>query len=72
MDGQQERGSKPQPQSVSIKEVAECLGVSEISVKRWCNEGRIPSVKISNKRLIGRKWLETTLETMNPTRSGES
>lgn len=65
MDGQQEQGSKPQPQTVTIKEVAQALDVAELTVKRWCTRGEIPSVLIGNRRLIGRKWLEGTLATIN-------
>jgi len=39
-------------QFLSINEVAEILGVSTISVYRWAENGKLPSVKLGSRRLI--------------------
>lgn len=41
-----ERNEQEQPLLVSVRAVAEALGVSQTSVYRYANEGRLPHIKI--------------------------
>jgi capsular exopolysaccharide synthesis family protein len=52
------QGQQTDSATLTLAEVTDYLGVSEDTVRRWCEEGRLPAVK------TGRKWL-VRLEDLN-------
>jgi excisionase family DNA binding protein len=42
---------------------AEMLGVSQVSVQRWCLDGTLPSVKLGRRRLIPSEALDRIVST---------
>ena len=47
---------------LEVSEVAKYLGVSEVTVYRWCRNGRLPCLKIGRGLRIRQSALETFLE----------
>jgi excisionase family DNA binding protein len=47
----------------SINEVAVMLGVNAMSIYRWTNDGRIPSVKLGTRRVIPIAELDALLQS---------
>ena len=45
------------------RQIAELLGVTERSVRRWIADGALPSVKLGGARLVARATLEQRLGT---------
>ena len=43
------------------RQIAELLGVTERSVRRWIADGTLPSVKLAGARLVARVALEQRL-----------
>jgi excisionase family DNA binding protein len=43
---------------LGVEEVAEYLGVGQVTVYRWCREGSLPCIKIGNRWRIRRQALE--------------
>ena len=43
------------------RQIAELLGVTERSVRRWIAEGTLPSAKMGGARLVARSTLEQRL-----------
>ncbi len=43
------------------RQIAELLGVTERSVRRWIADGALPSVKLGGARLVARATLEQRL-----------
>ncbi len=43
------------------RQIAELLGVTERTVRRWIAEGMLPSVKLGGARLVARATLEQRL-----------
>lgn len=39
-------------QILDLKETAQLLKVSEMTARRWCKSGKIPSIKIGNRYRI--------------------
>ena len=44
------------------RQIAELLGVTERTVRRWIADGTLPSVKLGGARLVARATLERRLE----------
>ncbi|MCL4515551.1 MAG: helix-turn-helix domain-containing protein [Firmicutes bacterium] len=51
---------------MTVKETAEYLRVSESTIWRWLQEGRLPSVKIGNSRKIRREDLDWVIREEAP------
>ena len=45
------------------RQIAEMLGVTERTVRRWIADGTLPSVKLGGARLVARTTLERRLGT---------
>lgn len=45
------------------RQIAEMLGVTERTVRRWIADGTLPSVKLGGARLVARTTLEQQLGT---------
>ncbi len=43
------------------RQIAEMVGVTERTVRRWIADGTLPSVKLSGARLVARSTLEQRL-----------
>ncbi len=43
------------------RQIAEMVGVTERTVRRWIADGTLPSVKLSGARLVARATLEQRL-----------
>jgi excisionase family DNA binding protein len=54
---------------LSVKETAEVLGVSPITIYRGISSGEIPVKKIGSRQLIPRSWLEETSPQPEPVKS---
>jgi excisionase family DNA binding protein len=52
---------------ISIKEAAQRLGLSAITIYRWAESGKLPSVKLGGRRLIA----EATIEALVVSAMGE-
>lgn len=48
---------KPCRSYLRVREVAERLGVSERTVRRWISTGKLPSIRIGGTRLVPRNSL---------------
>lgn len=46
------------PQTYSMREVAELLGITQATVSRRADLGEIPTIKIGARRLIPRAYIE--------------
>ena len=44
------------------RQIAELLGVTERTIRRWIADGTLPSVKLGGARLVARVTLEQRLE----------
>lgn len=44
------------------RQIAELLGVTERTIRRWIADGTLPSVKLGGARLVARATLEQRLE----------
>lgn len=54
--------SFPDRELLDTQDVAEYLGVSSVTIWRWCREGSLPCLKIGRQWRIRRSALETFLE----------
>jgi excisionase family DNA binding protein len=54
-------GQPSDPDLISIRQAAQLLGVRTNTIKRWCEDGRLPAVKKGFKWWIRRDELQTTL-----------
>ncbi len=45
------------------RQIAEMLGVTERTIRRWIADGTLPSVKLGGARLVARATLEQRLGT---------
>ena len=45
------------------RQIAELLGVTERTIRRWIADGTLPSVKLGGARLVARTTLERRLGT---------
>ncbi len=45
------------------RQIAELLGVTERTIRRWIAEGTLPSLKLGGARLVARTTLEQRLGT---------
>lgn len=50
---------------MTVIEVAQRIGVHEMTARRWCVAGRIPATKVGRAWLIPRVWLNETLGKAN-------
>jgi len=50
-----------QPQTLTVKQVAELLGLHQITVRRRCYTGVIPSFKVGARRLFKRSAIEALM-----------
>lgn len=51
---------------VRVKDAAEILGVSAVTVRRWCNEGRLEySLSAAGQRLFDEKYLRSIVKKIN-------
>lgn len=51
---------------VRVKDAAEILGVSAVTVRRWCNEGRLEySLSAAGQRLFDEKYLHSIVKKIN-------
>lgn|SRR5699024_451837 len=51
---------------VRVKDAAEILGVSSVTVRRWCNEGRLEySLSAAGQRLFDEKYLRSIVKKIN-------
>ncbi len=58
MGGLRDRGERPTGEALlSAEEVAEYFGVTTTTVYRWCQEGRIPCLKIGKHWRVRREEL---------------
>lgn len=55
-----------QPQTLTVKQVAEMLGVHELTVRRRCYTGEIPSFKVGARRLFKRSAIEALMNGQRP------
>lgn len=54
-----------------MPEVAKCLGVSEVTVRRWAWQGKIPVVRISRLVMVSEKDLDKLIDARTkPPRKG--
>ena len=44
---------KPVVKLLRIKQAADILGVNPETLRRWDNEGRLPSIRIGSRRGVG-------------------
>ncbi len=49
------------PAFLRPRQIAELLGVTERSIRRWIADGTLPSVKLGGARLVARVTLEQRL-----------
>lgn len=49
---------KPKRDTLTVREVAERLGVCDDTVRRWCDAGELPSIRIGGRVLIHRERFE--------------
>lgn len=48
---------------VRVKDAAEILGVSAVTVRRWCNEGKLEySLSAAGQRLFDEKYLRSIVK----------
>lgn len=45
-----------------VREIADLVGVSERTIRRWLADGTLPSVKLSGTRLVARADLDRRLD----------
>lgn len=45
------------------RQIAELLGITERTIRRWIADGTLPSVKLGGARLVARATLERRLGT---------
>lgn len=51
---------------VRVKDAAEILGVSAVTVRRWCNEGKLEhSLSAAGQRLFDEKYLRSIVKKIN-------
>lgn len=50
------------PEILTLGEVADCLRVSQATVWRWCNNGRLPAFRIGRSWRVRRSDLEDLIE----------
>lgn len=51
---------------VRVKDAAEILGISAVTVRRWCNEGRLEySLSAAGQRLFDEKYLRSIVKKIN-------
>lgn len=51
---------------VRVKDAAEILGVSAVTVRRWCNEGKLEySLSAAGQRLFDEKYLHSIVKKIN-------
>jgi excisionase family DNA binding protein len=48
---------------LSIREVAQRLGISEISAYRWCESGKINSIRLGGRRLVAESVVLGIIDT---------
>jgi excisionase family DNA binding protein len=48
---------------ISIREVAQRLGISEISAYRWAESGKLPSIRLGGRRLVPEAAINTIIES---------
>ncbi len=57
---------------LTVQEVADYLKVSRTTVWRWCNEGKLPAIKIGGGWRIQRSEMEKVLTEGLDHRDGEN
>ncbi len=55
-----------QPQTLTVKQVAELLGLHQVTVRRRCYTGEIPSFKVGARRLFKRSAIESLMNGEPP------
>ncbi len=53
-------------QTLTVKQVAKMLGVHELTVRRRCYTGEIPSFKVGARRLFKRSAIEALMNGEQP------